>query len=31
MIVYTPLDIEFLLPNYHDVLKYVEENYIIKV
>jgi hypothetical protein len=29
MIVYTPLDIKFTLPKYHDVLKYVEENYIL--
>jgi hypothetical protein len=29
MIVYTPLDIKLTLPNYSDVLKYVEENYIL--
>lgn len=29
MIVYTPLDIKFKLPNYNDVLKYVEDNYVI--
>ena len=29
MIVYTPLDIKFTLPVYSDVLKYVEENYVV--
>lgn len=29
MIVYTPLDIELTLPNYNEILKYVEENYVI--
>jgi len=29
MIVYTPLDIKFTLPNYFDVLTYVNDNYVI--
>lgn len=29
MIVYTPLDIKFTLPNYSDVLTYINNNYII--
>lgn len=29
MIVYTPLDIKLTLPNYHSVLEYVKENYIL--
>ena len=29
MIVYTPLDIKFTLPNYSDVLKYVNDNYVL--